>query len=330
MSIADVPAAATVANTFARYCCAMRLLALADPSFAPLELLRSQAADVEISIGTDARSLRAAARHADAVLIAPRGGAVLTELWRELSRVRWIHTLAAGVDTLPFDLLRRSDAVVTNSRGLFADALGEFAIAAMLWFAKDLRRLVRNQEERRWEPYTVERLEGKTVGIIGYGGIGQAVGRRAEALGMRVLTVRRRHEFGDPTLEEVIAASDYVVMSAPLTPATFHMLTRERIALMKPDAVFVNIGRGKTVDEPALIAALREKRLRGAALDVVETEPLAPDHPLWQLDNVLISPHTADHTPDSHQRAMQFFLENLRRFRAGEPLENVVDKVEQY
>ena len=308
----------------------MRLLALADPSFRPLELLRNQAPDVELIVGIDAPALRDAARRADAVLIAPRGGAVLTDLWRELANVRWIHTLAAGVDTLPFDLLRRSNAVVTNSRGLFADALGEFAIAAMLWFAKDLRRLVRNQEARRWEPYTVERLEGKTVGIIGYGGIGQAVGRRAEALGMRVLTVRRRHEFGDPTLEDVLAAADYVVMSAPLTPATFHMLTRERIALMKPEAVFVNVGRGKTVDEPALIEALREKHIRGAALDVVETEPLPPDHPLWHLDNVLISPHTADHAPDSHQRAMQFFLENLRRFRTGEPLENVVDKVEQY
>lgn len=306
----------------------MHLLVLAEPSFQPLEMLRGL--DVELSIGNEADSLRAAARRADAVLLAPRAGSVLTGLWRELANLRWIHTLAAGVDTLPFDLLRRSNAVVTNSRGLFADALGEFAIAAMLWFAKDLRRLVRNQAAQRWEPYTVERLEGKTVGIIGYGGIGQAVGRRAEALGMRVVTVRRRHEFGDPTLEEVLAASDYVVMSAPLTPSTHRMLTRERIALMKPGAVLVNVGRGQTVDEGALIDALRDNRIRGAALDVVETEPLPEGHPLWQLDNVLISPHTADHTADSHQRAMLFFLENLRRFRAGEPLENVVDKAEQY
>lgn len=306
----------------------MHLLVLAEPSFQPLEMLRGL--DVELSIGNEADSLRAAARRADAVLLAPRAGSVLTGLWRELANLRWIHTLAAGVDTLPFDLLRRSNAVVTNSRGLFADALGEFAIAAMLWFAKDLRRLVRNQAAQRWEPYTVERLEGKTVGIIGYGGIGQAVGRRAEALGMRVVTVRRRHEFGDPTLEEVLAASDYVVMSAPLTPSTHRMLTRERIALMKPGAVLVNVGRGQTVDEGALIDALRDNRIRGAALDVVETEPLPEGHPLWQLENVLISPHTADHTADSHQRAMLFFLENLRRFRAGEPLENVVDKAEQY
>jgi phosphoglycerate dehydrogenase-like enzyme len=255
---------------------------------------------------------------------------VLAELLPDLGKARWIHTLAAGVESLPFDQLRESDAVVTNSRGLYADALGEFTIAAMLWFAKDLRRLVHNQDARHWEPYTVERLEGCTIGIIGYGGIGQAIGRRAESLGMRVLTVRRRQEFGEPTIDEVLADSDYVVTCTPLTPGTRRLITRERIAMLKPTAVFINVGRAATVDEEALIDALREKRIRGAALDVFETEPLPAEHPLWQLENVLISPHTADHTNDSHQRAMEFFMENLRRFRAGEALEKVVDKAEQY
>lgn len=308
----------------------MRLLAIAPPDFAPLELLRREAPDVELSTGTDVESLRRQAAGADAVLIAPRYASILTELWRELGNVRWIHTLAAGVESLPFDLLRRSDVVVTNSRGLYADALGEFATAAMLWFAKDLRRLIRNQNDWRWEPYDVQRLEGRTVGVIGYGGIGHAVARRAEALGMRVLTIRRRRELGDPTIEEVIAASDYVVMCTPLTPSTRRLMSRERIAGMKAEAVFINIGRGGTVDEEALVDALRNHRIRGAALDVFDVEPLPPEHPLWQLDNVLISPHTADHTDDAHERAMNVFIENLRRFRAGESLENVVDKIEQY
>lgn len=308
----------------------MRLLVVAPDDFGPITLLRREATDVELSIGTNPDSLRDAAMRADAVLLAPRYGSILTDLWRELQNTRWIHTLGAGVESLPFDLLRRSSVVVTNSRGLYADALGEFAIAAMLWFAKDMRRLVANQAARRWEPYAVERLEDATVGIIGYGGIGHAIGRRAAALGMRVLTVRRRQEYTEPTLEEVLAQSDYVVMSTPLTPATYRLMTRERIALMKPDAVFINVGRGRTVDEEALVEALTERRLRGAALDVFEFEPLPAEHPLWALENVLISPHTADHTRDSHTRAMQFFLENLRRFRAGESLENVVDKVEQY
>ncbi|HVR41240.1 MAG TPA: D-2-hydroxyacid dehydrogenase [Thermoanaerobaculia bacterium] len=308
----------------------MHLLAIAPPDFRALDLLRREAPGLELSIGTDADSLRDAAARADAVLLAPRYGSVLTELWRELGNVRWIHTLAAGVESLPFDLLRRSEVVVTNSRGLYADALGEFAIAAMLWFAKDLRRMMRNQEQRRWEPFTIERLEGQTLGIIGYGGIGHAVGRRAEALGMHILPIRRRQELGDPTIEDVIAQSDYVVMSTPLTPSTHRLLSRERIALMKSSAVLINIGRGATVDEDALVDALRERRLRGAALDVFEVEPLPPEHPLWQLDNVLLSPHTADHTADAHLRAMHFFIENLRRFRAGDSLENVVDKNEQY
>ena len=308
----------------------MRLLVIAPPDFGPLEMLRREAPDVELSIGTSAGLLRSDARRADAVLIAPRLAPVLTELWLDLGNARWIHTLAAGVESLPFDLLRRSDVILTNSRGLYADALGEFAVAAMLWFAKDLRRLIRNQDRGRWEPYDVERLEGQTAGIIGYGGIGHAVGRRASALGMRVLTARRRRELGDPTIEEVIAESRYLVLCAPLTPATRRLLSRERLALMKRDAVLINIGRGGTVDEDALIDALRGHRIRGAALDVFEVEPLPDGHPLWQLDNVLISPHTADHTHDAHARAMSFFIENLRRFRAGESLDNVVDKVEQY
>ncbi|HEX6095224.1 MAG TPA: D-2-hydroxyacid dehydrogenase [Thermoanaerobaculia bacterium] len=307
-----------------------RLLVIAPPDFAPLDLLRREAPDVAFSIGTDAGTLRDDATRADAVLIAPRYGALLTELWRELGNVRWIHTLAAGVELLPFDLLQGRAVVVTNSRGLYADALGEFAVAAMLWFAKDLRRMIRNQDARRWEPYTVERLEGRTVGIIGYGGVGEAVGRRATALGMRVLPVRRRQEFGEPTVDDALAQSDYVVVSTPLTPRTYRMISRERIASMKPHAVFINLGRGATVDEEALIDALRDRRIRGAALDVFEVEPLPPEHPLWTLDNVLISPHTADHTADSHLRAMHFFLENLKRFRAGESLQNVVDKLERY
>lgn len=308
----------------------MRLLVIAPHEFEPLELLRREAPDVELLVGTEVEPLRRDARVADAVLIAPRFGSVLIELWRELANARWIHVLAAGVEFLPFDLLRRSNIVVTNGRGLYADALGEFAIAAMLWFAKDLRRLVRNQDAHLWEPYTVERLAGQTVGIIGYGGIGRAVAARATALGMRVTGVGRRQEPGEPTIDDVLPASDYVVLSAPLTPATRHLISRDRIALMKPAAVFINLGRGKTVDEGALVDALTARRIRGAALDVFELEPLPPDHPLWQLNNVLLSPHTADRTSDSHARAMQFFIENLRRFRAGAALENVVNKVEQY
>src|SRR5205085_8536852 len=208
--------------------------------------------------------------------------------------------------------------------------LAEFVVAAMLFFAKDLRRALRNQDARRWEPYTVTRLEGQTAGVIGYGGIGQAVARRAQSLGMNVIHARRQRELGDPSVDDVIAESDYVILSAPLTPSTYRLMNAERIAAMKRSAVLINVSRGSIVDEAALVDALRANRIRGAALDVFESEPLAPDHPLWSFENALVSPHTADHTGDSHDRAMTFFLENLARFERGDALENVVDKQEQY
>lgn len=308
----------------------MRLVAITPPSFEPLDALRREEPGAEIIASEDLQELHAAVPGAEVVLLAPRHGRLLTELWRDLSATKWIHALGAGVEALPFDLLRRSDIIVTNSRGLYADALGEFAIAGMLWFAKDLRRIVRNQAARRWERLEVERLEGKTVGVIGYGGIGQAVGRRATALGMRVVSVRRQQEFGDATVDEVIAEADYLVLSTPLTPSTFHLLNRERIGAMRPESVLINISRGQIVDEAALAEALQAKKIRGAVLDVFETEPLPAESPLWALENVLISPHSADHTADSHHRAMTFFIENLRRYQRGESLENVVDKEQGY
>lgn len=293
------------------------MLALVPPSFTPIERLPRE-------LITDD------AAEADAIVVGMRMASQLPDLLGRAKRVRWIHALAAGVDPFPFELLRQTDITVTNSRGLYADALSEFVVAAMLWFAKDLRRVVRNQDARRWEPFTVQRLEGQTAGIVGFGGIGRAVARRAEALGMRVIAARRRSELGDPTIDDVIAESDFVVLAAPLTPATRGLMNAERIAQMKPAAVLINVSRGALVDEPALVDALQSDRIRGAALDVFATEPLPAEHPLWQLDNALISPHSADHTTDSHDRAMTFFLENLGRFERGEALENVVDKDEQY
>jgi phosphoglycerate dehydrogenase-like enzyme len=257
---------------------------------------------------------------AEIVVIAPRFGSALRDAWPTMTKVRWIHALGAGVDTLPFDLLRqRKDIVVTNSRGIYADGLAEFVIASILWFAKDLRRLVKNQEAHLWEPYTVSRVEGATLGIFGFGGIGRAVAKRAEAMGMRV-TARR-------ALDELLEC-DYLVLSVPLTPETRGVLNAERIARFK--GVLINVSRGAVVDENALVDALVNRRIRAAALDVFATEPLPPAHPLWDLDNVLISPHTADHTVDSHERAMNFFRQNLERFRRGEPLENVVDVEREY
>jgi phosphoglycerate dehydrogenase-like enzyme len=316
----------------------MRIVFVGPPSFPPLPMLRGSG-EVELAAGDAADVLREPLGEADVLLLAPRSGPLLGELLPLARRVRWIHTLAAGVEALPFDALRERDVTVTNSAGVFADALGEFAIAAMLWFAKDLRRLVRNQEAQVWEPFTCERLQGKRVGVIGYGGIGHAVGVRAAAMGMKVFATRRTAAIDDPEvtrvytperIDEMLGECEYVVLATPLTDRTRHLINRERIAKLRDDAVLINVSRGAVVDEAALCDALAERRIRGAALDVYETEPLPPASPLWKLDNVLLSPHSADHTSDSHARSMGFFLENLERFRAGQTLRNVVDLIERY
>lgn len=289
----------------------MRIVALVAPAFR---------ASIDALIVSDLDGLRREIEGAGVLVIAPRYGEMLRDAWPHMGSVRWIHSLGAGVEKLPFDLLRGSDVVVTNSRGIYADALAEWVLAAILWFAKKL-----GQRLKSWEPLVVDRLEGATLGIIGYGSIGRAIGARASAFGMQLLTARSK----DP-VDEICRESDYVVLSTPLTTRTTRLMNATRIGLMKPSAVLINISRGAVVDEAALVAALRDRRIGGAALDVFEVEPLPSDSPLWALDNVLLSPHSADRTRDSHERAVAFFKANLERFRQGQTLENIVDKTAGY
>ncbi len=166
------------------------------------------------------------------------------------------------------------------------------------------------------------------MGVIGYGDIGKAAGRRAEAMGMKVLPMHRSTNREGKF--DLLAKSDYVVLSAPLTPETRGIVGQAELRAMKPEAVLINVGRGPLVDEAALISALRGRRIGGAALDVFNEEPLPPGHPFYSLDNLLLSPHAADHTPDWKQRAMRLFLDNFERYRHSLPLENVVEKSRGY
>ena len=196
------------------------------------------------------------------------------------------------------------------------------------------RRLVRSQEAGLWDPFDVRDIAGQTAGIVGYGSIGRAVASRLRPLGMKVLALRREpNARPDDWIErvyrpeerlEMLAQCDYIVVSAPLTADTRGMIGEAELAAMKPNAVVINIGRGPVIDEQALVRALTEGRIEGAALDVFDTEPLPPGHPFYRLPNVLLSPHCADHTGDWLERAMQLFLDNFERFRKGEPLRNVV------
>jgi phosphoglycerate dehydrogenase-like enzyme len=251
--------------------------------------------------------------------------------------LEWIHTRYAGLDRALFPELIESSITLTNGSGVFSQSLGEFAMLGALYFAKDVPRLLRAKVARRWDIFDCDEVRKQTMGIVGYGDIGRAVARRAKALDMRVLALRRNisprpgDEHVDrlyPTdrLHEMLPECDYVVVAAPLTRETQGMIGAPEFARMKPEAVVMNIGRGPVIDEAAMIDALRSGRIRGAALDVFEIEPLPPESPLWDMDNVLLSPHCTDHTRDWLADAANFFLEQLTRWRAGQPLKNVVDK----
>jgi phosphoglycerate dehydrogenase-like enzyme len=204
----------------------------------------------------------------------------------------------------------------TSSAGIHATPLAEFALLGILAFTKRLPRLAADQRARRWDHYPNDELPGKTLLVVGLGAIGREVARLGEALGMHVLSVRRSE--GD--LDALLPRADAVVVTLPLTDETRGLLSRERLDALKDGAIFVNVGRGGVVDEEALVDALRSGKLRGAALDVFATEPLPQSSPLWDLDNVLVSPHTAALSFKENERIVELFAENLRRYLAGEEL----------
>ena len=282
-----------------------------------------------------------AAPEADALMNGMMPKELFQKVFRQCPKLGWVHSLSAGLENSLFPELVASPVPMTNSRGVFARSLAEWVIAGCLYFDKQLPRLMAQKGASDWTAFDIEELHGKTMGIVGYGKIGQLTAARARAFGMKIIALRKRPELskGDANidatytpdqLEQLMAASDFVVCAAPLTPDTEGLISKKMIGAMKPTAVFLNVGRGAVVDEPALVIALQEKRIRGAALDVFVTEPLPKDSPLWTLDNVLISPHCADHTATWLQEAMEFFVANFERFAKGEPLENVVDKSAGY
>lgn len=313
------------------------LLVLADGTETQLRMLEPFRERVRIVIGSSLQSVADAAPTADALLLWTASRDLVQQVFALAPRLRWVHSRSAGLDSLLFPALVDSPVPLTNSSGVYSRSLGEFVALGVLFFAKDLHRMQRNQAAGRWAPFDVDMAEGQTMGIVGYGDIGRAAARLAKALGMQVIALRRRPEQsqGDPLVDEVMgndrllelmARSDYVVVAAPLTPDTRGLVSAQAIAAMKPSAVMINVGRGAIIDEPALIDALRHKRIRGAALDVFAQEPLPDGHPMYGLDNLLLSPHCADHTRTWIDDAMVFFTGNLERFLRGEPLRNVVEK----
>ncbi len=313
------------------------LLVISDPKAKHLKALERLPAEVDVLVTNDADEILAHAAETDCVLNAAFKGDLIASVLARSPRVRWVHTLFTGVESILTPDVVASAIPLTNGRGVFRVPLAEWTIGAMLSFAYSFRRLIRQQQESSWKPFQTETLHGATLGIVGYGGIGSATAERAKALGMRVLALRRRAELtsDDPRvdrfyprneLDALVAASDYVQLATPLTPETRGLFGEAQIAAMKPNGVLVNVGRGAVVDEPALVRALQSGKIRGAALDVFAAEPLPAEHAFWSMENVLLSPHCADQVRDFLDLGYEAFFENLERFREGKPLEYVVDK----
>ncbi len=261
-------------------------------------------------------------------------------------KLRWIHSTATAIHQLMFPELVNSDIVLTNARDVHGPVVAEHVIALMFALAKKIPDAVRFQQGHEWaqqrmfdERPRVREIAGATVGLIGMGAIGRAVATSAKALGMRVIAMREHPEkgtygaaeiFGPEQVDEIFRQADYIVLAAPVTDATKAIANADRLALMKPDASLINVGRGQLVDEAALTSALRNSKIGGAALDVFRKEPIAPDSPLWDAPNLLITPHTAALTDKQWERHYALFSENLRRYLNGQPLLAVVDKQKGY
>ena len=268
----------------------------------------------------------------------PRGH--VRDLTRLAPKLRWVQGSMAGAGEVAEKAsLQDTDVVVTTASGIYSGPLAEFVLMAMLQHAKDLDRLRRDRAGKVWRRGTTGTLERKTLCVVGMGSIGRAIAERARPFGMRIVGVKRTVRENDAAwgcadelyasadLRTALGEADFVAVTLPGTPETRHLLDAETIASMKPGAYFSNVGRGAVVDEAALVDALREGHLSGAALDVFEVEPLPEESPLWELENVIVSAHTTDVVPELINAAQtDLFCENLRRYLAGEELINVLDK----
>jgi len=266
------------------------------------------------------------------------------EEFAECKKLRWLHLGVAGVEKSLHPALVNSEVIITNARGIHSDVMSEYVLAAILSCANRFDLAATSQAKKEWRQKEIVRhrysVAGKTVGIIGAGAIGAAAGKLCHACGMRVIGIRRSPEKGAPEeferiygiddLPQLLAEFDYIVLAAPLTSETQHLLGAAQFAMMKSTAFFINIARGAMVEEAALIEALRGKKIAGAVLDVFAEEPLPAESPLWTLENVLITPHISGNFEQYVERVGEQFAENLARYLRGEALVNMVDKIRGY
>jgi phosphoglycerate dehydrogenase-like enzyme len=312
--------------------------------------LEAIAAAAEIRYAESPAELRAGLSGAQVLFVADFRSGMLRDAWPYARDLQWIQSSGAGVDPILFPELIRSAVVLTNSRGIYDRAMAEYVLGLMLAFAKHLPQTLDLQRRHEWRHRETERLDGRTVVILGAGSIGREIARLLSVAGMRVIGVARRPRSAAPPTESrgaapeqpfervaginelsaVLPQADFVVLALPLTPETRGVFGAEALARMKRTARLINVGRGPVIDEPALLEALRDGRIAGAALDVFTDEPLPSDHPFWDLPGVIVSPHMSGDFVGWQAAVSALFVENFQRWLAGRPLLNVVDKERGY
>ena len=299
------------------------------------EELRAEFPDVTFELGGSADEQAEQVRDAEVYF-----GGLTRDVFRAAERLRWVQNAGTGIDWIAeVPEMHDSDVVLTNCRGAHAGPLADHVFGMVLALAHRLRDLLEDQKAHRWDRQkydgTYVELSGKTMGIFALGDIGMAVARRAHGFGMEVYAVDKYPKptqaevnsvWGMERLDRLLAISDWFVVTAPLTPETHGLIDRRRMGLLKQGAHVIVISRGNIIDEDALVDGLRSGRIAGAGLDVMAQEPLPADSPLWDVDNILLSPHASGCIPELKPVPGRVFKENLRRFLAGEPLLNVCDK----
>jgi phosphoglycerate dehydrogenase-like enzyme len=315
---------------------------------ARLEKIRAAAGTMAVANCGSSESALAEIAGADAFF-----GKLTPPLLEAARNLRWVQSPTASLEHYMFPGLVAHPCTLTNMRGLFSDVIADQVMGYVICFARNLHVYIRQQFERKWAPVgmpafradfaagpgvvnDIDRahlhLSGTVLGVVGYGAIGREIARRAQAFGIRTLAVDpvQADAWRLDRLPDLLAQSDFVLVAAPHTPKTVRMFDAARFAQMKPSAYFINIGRGAIVDLDHLVAALGAGVIAGAALDVYETEPLPPAHPLWTLPNAILTPHVAGYSPRVPERHLEVLLANVRAFSRGEPLSNVVDKAEWF
>lgn len=311
----------------------MKFLIYPPISASELAQLQSVAGDTLLINAPDEASARTHIVDADGMY-----GRITVDLLALATKLQWVQAPMAGVEKYMFPELTASDVTVTNIAGIYSDQIADHAIMLLLMFARGMNIYFRRQLDHQWrQGVRVLHVSDQTMGVVGLGGIGNEVARRGHTLGMRVLAVdvkpRTKPDYVDEIwgidrLDDLLAQADFVVLCVPHTPETEKLLTMPRLQRMKPTAYLINICRGIVVDLADLTTALQTGVIAGAGLDVFEIEPLPDDHPLWEMENVLITPHIASNfdSPRIPARRIALVAENLRRFVNGEPLQNIIDK----